>query len=123
MADPAPRATSAEPAASPPAADPAATIRSRQFLVLLVLAAIVGVIASIAAWGFLQLIHQIQVGVFTDLPKDLGLDGVPNWWYLPWLAIAGVIAAFAISKLPGTGGHTPAGGLNPPRRSRSSCRA
>ncbi|MFN8175740.1 MAG: chloride channel protein [Solirubrobacteraceae bacterium] len=113
MADPAPRATSAEPAASPPAADPAATIRSRQFLVLLVLAAIVGVIASIAAWGFLQLIHQIQVGVFTDLPKDLGLDGVPNWWYLPWLAIAGVIAAFAISKLPGTGGHTPAGGLNP----------
>jgi len=100
----------AEPA---PPQDPATTIRSKRFIVLLVLAGIVGVIASAAAWGFLQLIHQIQVGVFTDLPKDLDLDGVPNWWYLPWLALAGVVTAFAIAKLPGTGGHIPAHGLNP----------
>ncbi len=100
----------AEPAAPQ---DPDATMRSRQFAVLLVLAAVVGVIASLAAWGFLQLIHQMQVGVFTDLPKELGYDSTPRWWYFPWLALAGVVTAFAIARLPGRGGHVPAGGLNP----------
>ncbi|MDX6673567.1 MAG: hypothetical protein QOH11_985, partial [Solirubrobacteraceae bacterium] len=57
----------AETAASP--GDPASTIRSKRFVGLLVLAALVGVVASLAAWCFLELIHQIQVGVYTDLPK------------------------------------------------------
>jgi H+/Cl- antiporter ClcA len=99
----------AETAASP--GDPASTIRSRQFVVLLVLAALIGVVASLAAWCFLELIHQIQVGVYTDLPKDLGYDTAPEWWSLPILAIAGVVTAFAIARLPGRGGHLPADGL------------
>ena len=98
-----------ETAASP--GDPAATIRSRRFLVLLVLAALIGVVASLAAWCFLELIHQIQVGVYTDLPKDFGYHSAPEWWSLPVLAIAGVVAAFAIVRLPGRGGHLPADGL------------
>jgi H+/Cl- antiporter ClcA len=92
--------------------DPIATIRSGRFLVLLALAAVVGVVVSFAAWGFLELVHQIQVGVFTDLPKDLGYDhGAPMWWYVLILGIAGVVTAFAIVSLPGTGGHLPANGL------------
>ena len=98
-----------ETAASP--GDPAATIRSRRFLVLLVLAALIGVVASLAAWCFLELIHQIQVGVYTDLPKDFGYHSAPEWWSLPVTAIAGVVAAFAIVRLPGRGGHLPADGL------------
>ena len=42
----------AEAATPPP--DPAAIMRSRQFIVLLVLAAIVGVVSSLAAWCFLE---------------------------------------------------------------------
>ena len=98
-----------ETAASP--GDPAATIRSRRFLVLLVLAALIGVVTSLAAWCFLELIHQIQVGVYTDLPKDFGYHSAPEWWSLPVLAIAGVVTAFAIVRLPGRGGHLPADGL------------
>ena len=98
-------------AASPSAADPTATLRSKRFLGLLVLAGIVGVVVSFAAWGFLELVHQIQVGVFTGLPKDLGYDSAPRWWSLPVLAIAGVLVALAIERLPGTGGHSPAHGL------------
>ena len=98
-----------ETAASP--GDPAATIRSRRFLVLLVLAALIGAVASLAAWCFLELIHQIQVGVYTDLPKDFGYHSAPEWWSLPVTAIAGVVAAFAIVRLPGRGGHLPADGL------------
>jgi chloride channel protein, CIC family len=92
--------------------DPVSVMRSRRFLGLLVIVAIVGVVASAAAWGFQQLIYQIQQGVFTDLPGTLGFDDVPVWWPLPWLMLAGVAVALAIVRLPGTGGHVPAHGLD-----------
>ena len=94
-----------------PSEDPASTIRSRRFVVLLAFAAVVGVVAALAAWCFLELTHQIQVGVYTDLPQDFGYDKAPEWWSLPVLAIAGVVTAFAIVRLPGRGGHLPADGL------------
>jgi H+/Cl- antiporter ClcA len=76
-----------------------------------VLAAIVGVGVSLAAWGFLELIHQLQTWIFTDLPNDLGYDGVPAWLYIVVLGLSGLITAFAIVRLPGEGGHIPAKGL------------
>jgi H+/Cl- antiporter ClcA len=88
-------------------------MRSRQFLVLLVLAAIVGVFASFVAWCFLELVHLTEDGVYTDLPDALGFDSTPVWWSLPVLLIAGFVVAFAIARLPGRGGHIPAEGLNP----------
>jgi len=101
----------ATPAADPAALDPAAILRSRDFVKLLVLAAVIGIIVSVAGWAFLELVHQIQLGVFSDLPDALGFSGVPEWWYFVWLGLAGVITAFAIIELPGKGGHTPANGL------------
>ena len=83
-------------------------------MAVLVLAAVVGVIASLAAWCFLELIFYIQRWVFTDIPKDVGYDhGAPLWWYLPVLVFAGLVTAFAIARLPGRGGHVPAEGLDP----------
>jgi H+/Cl- antiporter ClcA len=99
----------AEP--SPPAAAGAAPA-PRAFLGLLALAAAVGVGVSLAAWGFLELIHQIQVGLFTDLPEELGYDhGAPSWFYVVVLGLAGLLTAAAIVRLPGDGGHVPAEGL------------
>ena len=92
--------------------DPRALIRSRQYRVMLVFAAIVGVVVSFAAWAFLEVVHGIQVGVYEELPGDLGFDAAPWWWPLPWLAIAGLLTAIAITRLPGTGGHVPANGLS-----------
>ena len=65
----------------------------------------IGVIAALAAWGFLELVHQIQVGVFEDLPDALGYDTAPVWWPLPMAGLAGLIVAYAIVRLPGGGGH------------------
>ena len=93
--------------------DASSTMLSKRFLALLALAAGVGVAASAVAWGFLELVFHIQRWVFTDIPQDLGYDSAPLWWSLPVLAIAGLVAAFAIVRLPGTGGHIPAEGLNP----------
>lgn len=79
---------------------------------LLVIAGVVGLAVSFASWGFLEGVDQIQEGVFEDLPRELGYDdGAPVWWPLPVLALSGVLTAFAIERLPGRGGHEPAGGL------------
>ena len=91
--------------------DPASILRERSYRGLLVLAAIVGVLVSLASWGFLEAVHYTQVWVFQDLPGELGFTGVPTWWPLPVLALAGLIIAFAIVRLPGNGGHEPSDGL------------
>jgi len=99
--------------------DPGSLIRSKQYRVLLVFAAIIGLLVSLASWGFLEGVHYIQVGVYQDLPGDLGYDTAPWWWPLPWLALAGLLTAFAIERLPGRGGHVPSDGLKsggPPTR-------
>jgi H+/Cl- antiporter ClcA len=89
------------------------TIESRGFIVLLLVAGLVGVVVSFAAWGFLELTNQIQRGVFVHLPSDLGYDhGPPLWWSLPVLGLAGLLVALAIERLPGTAGHLPANGLS-----------
>jgi len=97
--------------AGPTPKDPTAILRDRSYRVLLVFAAIVGVVVSVAAWGFLELVHVTQDWVFKDLPGELGFTRVPTWWPLLVLAIAGPIIAFAIVRLPGRGGHEPSEGL------------
>jgi H+/Cl- antiporter ClcA len=103
------------------AADPRALIRTRQFRVMLVFAAVIGLLVSAVSWGYLELVHYIQNWVYKDLPNDLGYTALTPgdlghstipWWYpLPWLALAGLLTAFAITRLPGRGGHVPADGL------------
>lgn len=92
--------------------DPTQLIASRRFLVLLAIAAVVGLVVAFAAWCFLELTHNAQTWVYDDLPDDLGFSGTPTWWPLPALLVAGVIVALAIRRLPGNGGHVPANGLN-----------
>jgi len=94
-----------------PATDPVSLIRSGPYRVLLVIAAFIGLLVSTAAWGFLELVHEIEVAVYTDLPHHVGYDTAPEWWPLPWLALAGLVTGLAITRLPGRGGHVPAEGL------------
>jgi H+/Cl- antiporter ClcA len=89
-------------AAPAPAADPAAVLRSNEYLKLLVLAGLVGVPISAAAFFFLKLVDVLQKGLY---------DGAPAWWPLPMLAAGGLLAALAITYLPGGGGHSPADGF------------
>jgi hypothetical protein len=105
----------------PPSPDPAAALRSRSYVGLLVLAAILGVPISAAAYGFLALVAGLQDWLFTDLPEALGLGGAPSWWPLPLLTLAGILVGLTIRYLPGRGGHSPAdgfkaGGDRAPRR-------
>jgi len=91
--------------------DPLALLRSKSYLALLVLAAIIGVPISAAAYFFLALVSKMQGWIFTDLPKGLGFHGEPLWWPIPPLVLAGVLVALTIRYLPGKGGHSPADGF------------
>ena len=92
-------------------ADPATLLRSASYVRLLILAAIIGVPVSAAAYGFLWLVGVLQDALFTDLPEALGFGSPPAWWPLPVLAVGGLLVALAIQTLPGNGGHSPADGF------------
>ncbi|MEU8264376.1 chloride channel protein [Micromonospora sp. NPDC048999] len=93
-------------------ADEYAPLRSRSYLGLLALAALLGVpIAAVAYW-FLQLIALIQKWVYTDLPRGLGLGREPLWWPLVPLLLAGLVVGLTVRHLPGRGGESPAEGFH-----------
>ncbi len=94
-----------------PGVDLLATLRSRAYLMLLVLAALVGAPISALTYGFLQLVNHAQGWIFSDLPGRLGLHGEPVWWPIPWLVLGGVLVGLSIRYLPGRGGHSPAEGF------------
>jgi H+/Cl- antiporter ClcA len=93
-------------------------MRSRHYLGVLVLAAVLGVPISAAAYWFLWAINQGRRLVFETLPAALELTSVPAWWPLPILAVGGLLTGAAISYVPGRGGHSPLEGFRvgaPPR--------
>jgi H+/Cl- antiporter ClcA len=89
-----------------------ALIRSRKYPVLLLIAAVTGVLVSAVAYFFLDLVGKLQHWTFTSLPHALGFGGEPSWWPIAPLMVAGLLVALTIQYLPGTGGHSPADGLN-----------
>ncbi|MFI7062487.1 chloride channel protein [Kribbella sp. NPDC050124] len=93
------------------AEDPSAVIRSRPYLVALLLAAILGIPISAIAYGFLALVGAIQEALFDDLPQAIFTGGTPAWWPVPWLALCGLLTGLTIRYLPGNCGHSPAFGF------------
>jgi H+/Cl- antiporter ClcA len=102
--------TDPQPAAATP--DPIDLLRSKQYLVLLVFGALVGIPVAAIAYGFLKLVNVAQDWIYSTLPGDLGFDTPPAWWPLPVLVLAGLIVGATIVRLPGTGGHEPTAGLS-----------
>ena len=104
------RAMSAATAATLPT-DPKALIRSRQYRVLLVLAALVGLIVSAASWLFLEAVHEIEIEVYENLPHDLGYDARP------------ALVAAAVAGAGGSADRVRDRAAAGPRRARAGGRA
>jgi H+/Cl- antiporter ClcA len=94
-----------------PDVNPLAVLRSRGYVATLVLAAVIALPVSSAAYWFLQLVNDLQRWVYTNLPHGLGFSSQPSWWPLPVLTVAGAAVALTIRYLPGSAGHIPAEGL------------
>jgi H+/Cl- antiporter ClcA len=96
---------------TPPRPDPAQLLRSRSYVGVMVLGALIGVPVAAVAYFFLKAVSVSQEWVFTTLPDNLGFDGVPTWWPLLPLTLSGLLVGLALRHLPGTGGHKPAEGF------------
>jgi H+/Cl- antiporter ClcA len=86
-------------------------LRSRQYIVMLILAAMIGVPIAALAYGFLQLTTHMVTWVYTDLPHGVGFATQPTWWPLLPLALAGLVVSLTVCYLPGRGGEVPADGF------------
>jgi H+/Cl- antiporter ClcA len=102
-------AASPDQAPAPP--DPFKLLKSRSYLTLLVVGAVIGLPVAAIAYFFLEAVSRVQTEIYSDLPTTLGFHGEPLWWPLPWLALSGVLVAAAIRYLPGTAGHEPSEGF------------
>ncbi len=103
--------SSKRPAAAGPPPAPSDILRSRGYVVILVVAAAIGAPIALAAYWFLQLVTHLQGWVFVTLPKALDL-GAPTWWPIPVLVTGGLLVALTIRYLPGRGGESPAEGFH-----------
>ncbi len=103
--------TSPAGAAPAPAANPVELLRSRNYLVLLVLGSLVGVVVAFVAYFILKFVAVAQNFVFATLPKDCGFHSAPVWWPILPLALSGLLVGLSLQYLPGTGGHKPAEGF------------
>ncbi|MEJ2864315.1 chloride channel protein [Actinomycetospora flava] len=99
------------PSAAPPT-DPFTILRSRRYLGLLALAAVLGVPISAVAYGFLVLVGGLQRWTFQGLPASLGFAAAPLWWPLLPLGVAGLLVGVVVRYLPGRGGESPADGFH-----------
>ena len=68
-------------------ADPQALLRTRGYVGLLVMAAVIGVPVSAAAYGFLALVDYLQKEIFTHLPHGLGFHAEPVLPLVPAVAM------------------------------------
>jgi H+/Cl- antiporter ClcA len=99
------------PPQTPALADPLKLLKSRSYLFLLLLGALVGVPVAAVAYFFLEAVAKVQTEIFNDLPGSLGFHGAPLWWPLPWLVLSGILVSLTIRYLPGTSGHEPSEGF------------
>ncbi len=87
--------------------------RSRGYVVVLILAALVGAPIAAVAYFFQHVTNLVQEWAYVGLPSTLGMATPPVWWPVPLLVVAGLLVALSIDKLPGGGGHAPADGFAP----------
>ena len=104
-------ASTPSPAATAAAPTPLELLQSKQYLALLILAAIIGAPIAVFALFFLKLVAEFQHWVYATLPGELGFSSEPTWWPLLPLVVAGLIVSLTIRYLPGTAGDKPAEGL------------
>jgi H+/Cl- antiporter ClcA len=79
---------------------------------MLVFCGLIGIPVSLIAFWFLAALHQLEHLIWTDWPHHLGWANPPWWWPFPFALVSGVGVALIVLRLPGGGGHIPAGGLH-----------
>lgn len=91
--------------------NPVEIIKSKNYLVLLVVAAIFGVPVSILAYFFLWAANELQKYIYITLPNHFSSMTLRTWWPIVPLTLAGLIVGLTVKYLPGKGGEVPVEGF------------
>jgi hypothetical protein len=112
--------SSPSPAPGGPApAGPPAAPSPREYVRILVIAALLGAPVAVAAAAFMSLSHGLTTLMWTTVPDGAGWTAPPWWYVLAVPAIAGLLVAAAV-RLPGHGGEPAVAGIGLARCRRSS---
>lgn len=84
----------------------------RAFARLLVLGAVLGIGAAVAASVFLAVVGQGTALVYERIPNALGLGEEPPGWWAALVLMAGVLVVLAARRLPGATGEGPLSGFH-----------
>jgi H+/Cl- antiporter ClcA len=95
---------------SPVGGSPPAAPSPREYVRILVLAALLGVPVAVAAAGFMSLSYGLTTLVWTTIPDGAGWTAPPWWYVLAVPTIAGLLVAVAV-RLPGHGGEPAVAGI------------
>lgn len=71
---------------------------------LAVPAAIVGVVSALVLWVLDELAAVLEDGVWTTLPKAIGVDPSSGWWIFGVLSLTGLAVGLVVWLVPGHGG-------------------
>jgi hypothetical protein len=94
----------------PASAGPPAAPSPREYVRILVIAALLGVPVAVAAAAFMSLSYGLTTLVWTTIPDGAGWTAPPWWYVLAVPAIAGLLVAAAV-RLPGHGGEPAVAGI------------
>ena len=94
----------------PAPAGPPAAPSPREYVRILVIAALLGVPVAVAAAAFMSLSHGLTTLVWTTIPDGAGWTAPPWWYVLAVPGIAGLLVAAAV-RLPGHGGEPAVAGI------------
>ncbi|MFF9562684.1 ion channel protein [Leifsonia sp. NPDC014704] len=76
----------------------------RQLVLLSIPAVVVGVFSALALWAIESLAGLIEDGVWTNLPKALGIDPSSGWWIFAVLTVTGAAVGLTVWLVPGHAG-------------------
>jgi H+/Cl- antiporter ClcA len=95
---------------APTVAGPPEAPSPREYLRILVIAALLGVPVAVAAAAFMSLSYGLTTLVWTTIPDGAGWTAPPWWYVLAVPTIAGLLVAAAV-RLPGHGGEPAVKGI------------
>ena len=85
---------------------PAATtsLPLRTLVALAIPSVLIGVVSALVLYGLDEVSAFIEDGVWTNLPKALGIDGSSGWWIFGVLTLTGLAVGLVVWLVPGHGG-------------------
>ena len=99
-----------QPPPPEPAPAPTNTPSPREYVRILVIAALLGVPVAFAAVAFMSLSHGLTTLVWTTIPDGAQWTAPPSWYVVAVPAVAGLLVAMAL-RLPGHGGEPAVAGI------------